>query len=178
MIGLGLGSCQADLPSNSMYRFWHGPVVGLTVSHVWSSYATCLFLEFGDLTLGEPYTNRRGEVRRPEPRGEWGITSMESWPLWWLRQNGKLIGSCDDCRQTRLHRLKLLVGRRLNSLEIDASSKSTRLKFSLGLELTTETEIQRLRSEPHWLMRRPASGTDRWLPVALRFSSTSRASSS
>ena len=53
---------------------------------------------------------------------------MDSWPSWWLRQNCALIASCDHCRPARVHALKLLVGRRLNSLEIDPSSNSTRLE--------------------------------------------------
>jgi hypothetical protein len=52
-----------------MYRFWHGPVIGLAVSHVWSSFATCLFMEFGHLTPGGTYTNLKGDVRKFEPRG-------------------------------------------------------------------------------------------------------------
>jgi hypothetical protein len=167
MIGLGLGSCQADPPSSGMYQFWHGPVVGLKVSHVWSSYATCLFLEFGVLTRGETYTSLRGNVREFEPSGVWSITSMNSWPAWWLRRNRQVIASCEEWKPLRSHALRLLIGRRLNSLEIDQASKSTRLRFSLGFELETKTDIQRLRHEPHWLMRGPGQGTDNWPHIEL-----------
>jgi hypothetical protein len=168
MIGLGLGSCQADLPSNLMYRFWHAPIVGLTVSHIWSSFATCLFMEFGHLTPGETYTDRSGEVRQRQPEGEWSITSMERWPAWWLRQNGRVIASFEECRPLRSHALRLLVGRRLNALEIDQASKSTRLTFSLGLQLETKTVIQRLHDKAHWMTRGPQQGIGGWSDVALR----------
>src|SRR5580698_4391521 len=108
-----------------MYIFWNGPIVGLTVSHLWSSYATCLFIEFGSLTPGDTYTDLKGKIRRLEPRGEWSITSMNSWPAWWLRQDGKVIGSWEDYRPLRMRALRLLVGRRLDPLEIDQASKST-----------------------------------------------------
>ena len=169
MIGLGLGSCQADRPSQSMYRFWHGPVVGLTVSHVWSSYATCLFIEFGHLTPGATYTSRTGDVREFESKGLWSITSMESWPAWWLRQNGRVMASFEDCRPRRTYALRLLIGRRLNSLQIDQVSKSTRLTFSLGLVLETKTDIPRLSKRPHWLIRGPDQReNDGWLHIDLR----------
>jgi hypothetical protein len=151
-----------------MHRFWQGPVVGLTVSHIWSSYATCLFIEFGSLTPGGTYSNLKGEIRQFEPKGEWSITSMNSWPAWWLRQNGKVIGSWEDHRLLRVRALRLLIGRRLDALTIDQHSKSTRLTFSLGLELETKMEIQRLRHEPHWLMRGPDQGNDGWPHIVLR----------
>jgi hypothetical protein len=152
----------------SMYRSWHGPIVGLNVSHVWSSYATCLFLEFECLTPGGTYMSLRGEMRQFEPSGTWSMTSMENWPAWWIRQNGRPIGSWVESRPLRARALRLLVGRRLNALEIDQRSKSTRLTFSLGLVLETKTDIQRLRTTPHWLLRGPAQGADHWPHIALR----------
>src|SRR5579859_4529380 len=59
------------------YRFWCGPIIGFNVTHVWASYATCLFFEFGKLTPGEKYTDRRGQVQTFEPKGVWSITSMD-----------------------------------------------------------------------------------------------------
>src|SRR5580704_3868546 len=120
-----------------MYKFWHGPIIGLNVSHVWASYATCLFFDFGELTPAGTYTNRKGEVQELNPRGRWTITSMDSWPGWSLRQNGRPITSWEECRPHRLRALRLLIGRRLNTFAIDQHSKSTRLTFSLGLELET-----------------------------------------
>jgi hypothetical protein len=168
MIGLGLGSCQASLPSQPVYRFWHGPVVGLTGTHVWSSYPTCLFLEFGFLTPGGTSTNLKGDVRELQPTGVWSITSMDNWPAWWLRQNGKVMASFhEEWRPLRVTALRLLVGRRLNSLAIDQTSKSTRLSFSLGLQLETKSDIPGLRHEPHWLMRGPEQGSAGWPHIAL-----------
>ena len=150
-----------------MYRFWHGPIIGLTLSHLWSSFASCLFLEFGRLTPGDTYADRKGNIRQRQPDGEWSIASMEAWPAWWLRQNGKLIGSWVDCRPVRLRALRRLIGRRLNAFQIDQSTKSTRLSFSLGLELETRTDISRLRNKPHWLLRGPAQGETDWPPIVL-----------
>jgi hypothetical protein len=150
-----------------MYKFWHGPFVGLTVSHVWSSFSTCLFLEFGRLTPGNAYTDRRGQARGYQPKGEWSITSMDSWPAWWLRQRGKVIVSYEEHRPLRLRALRLLIGRRLHTLAIDQPSKATRLTFSLGLELETKTDIQRLGNEPHWRMRGPSEVSNSWPHIAL-----------
>jgi hypothetical protein len=137
------------------------------VSHIWLSYATCLFIEFGHLTPGGTYSNLQGNVRECQPKGEWSITSMHSWPAWKLRQNGRVIASWTQYGPPRLRALRLLIGRRLKSLEIDPASKSTRLAFSLGLELETKTDIHRLRREPHWLMRGPQHGSDNWPHIAL-----------
>jgi len=171
MIGLGLGSCQASLRHAPKYTFWHGPVIGQRVSHVWSSFATCIFLEFGSLTPGDTYTNRKGQVRQFQPAGEWSMTSMESWSAWRLRRNGTTVASWEDCRPRRTQALHLLIGRRLHLLQIDQSSKSTRLTFSLGLQLETKTDIPELRREPHWLMRGPDQrNEDSWhyIPLTLR----------
>jgi len=150
-----------------MYRFWRGPIIGLNVSHVWASFAPCIFLEFGELTSEGTYTDRQGQVQEFEPRGVWSITSMDSWPDWRLRQNGRLIVSCEECRPRRLRALRLLLGRRLNALEIDGRSKSTRLTFSLGLALETRTVIRRLRRAPHWMLRGPSQGDDDWPCIEL-----------
>lgn len=150
-----------------MYRFWHGPVVGLSVSHVWSSFAPCLFLDFGSLTPGGTFTDLKGNVRQHQPHGEWELTSMDAWPAWWLRQNGRVIASWVDCRRARRHALRLLIGRCLNALEIDPSSKSTRLRFSLGLELETKTDPA-LRKKAHWLMCRSDQRKGDWPSVVLQ----------
>lgn len=47
-----------------MYRHWYGPLLGQTVSHIWSSYARCLFIEFGKLTEGEWFVDRKGQRRQ------------------------------------------------------------------------------------------------------------------
>lgn len=160
ILAISLYKCQNIHLSILMYRFWFGPIVGLTVSHVWSSFASCIFIEFGRLTPGDAYTNRKGEVRRYQPNGEWSITSMESWPAWWLRLNGRVIASWLDSRPVRVRALRLLVGRRLQSWEIDRRSKSTRLTFSLGFELETKTDIHRLRDKPQWLVRTKVPSND------------------
>jgi len=151
-----------------MYQSWRGPIVGFTVSHIWSSYATCLSLEFGPLTPGDWFTDRKGNVRQFEPKGVWSITSMESWPAWWLRQNGRVVGSWELSRPRRLHALRLLIGRRLNTFEVDQHSRSTRITFSPGLQLETKTDLRRLRNMAHWLLRGPEYRNDDWSHVALR----------
>ncbi len=151
-----------------MYTPWHGPVIGLNVSHVWASYSTCLFLEFGELTPIEDMTDRNGKIHQFEPTGIWSMTSMESWPAWWLRQDGRPVGSWLDEPPLRLRALRLLVGRRLNALAIDRRTNSTRLTFSLGMELETRTDIARLAREPHWLLRGPTQGADDWPHIVLR----------
>jgi len=52
-----------------MYRNWRGPIVGQRVTVAWSSYATCLFFEFGRLTPGDWYTDRKGSRRQFRPTG-------------------------------------------------------------------------------------------------------------
>jgi hypothetical protein len=108
-----------DPKGGERFRFWRGTIVGQTVSHVWSSYAWCLFFEFGPLTPGEYFVDRRGGQRQFQPEGEWSITTMESWPSWTLSKQGVLLASSDDRSSVRDHALRRLIGRRLKSLEID-----------------------------------------------------------
>jgi hypothetical protein len=151
-----------------MYRFWRGPILGPTVSHAWSSYATCLFLEFSRLEEGEKFTDQRGWIRRYQPSGEWTITSMERWPAWKILLSGRALASWTSCRRARLRALRLLVGRRLITVEIDPASNATRLTFTKGVGLETKTDLQRLRREPHWLMRGPTTDPDNWPSIVLK----------
>src|SRR5579871_2932956 len=125
-----------------MFRFWRGPIAGQTVSDVWSSRAWCLFFEFGRLTPGETYVDRKGVQRQFSPIGEWSMTSMDSWPAWTLSRRRRVLASSDAHRRVRNRGLRLLVGRRLNTVEIDKRTKSTRLTFSGGIVLETRTTLR------------------------------------
>jgi len=151
-----------------MFRFWRGPIVGQKVSHIWSSYAWCLFLEFGQLTRGEPYVNRKGQPRPAQWKGEWAITSMESWPEWTLSVSGRSLVGSDASRVERDRTLRMLVGRRLVAVEIEPQVRSTNLHFSQGIVLATTSGEHNLRRRPHWMLRGPDSASDYWPPIELK----------
>jgi hypothetical protein len=143
--------------------YWNGPIVGQSVSHAWQGYAGVLFFEFGKLSPAE-YTLRDG--RPGEPRGEFGLTTMNGWAAWKLFLLGKQITTSDAPYEHVNRYLRRLVGRRLQTFAIDAASLSTRLNFSNGLTLTTSTLAEPPRLPPHWLIRLPNAGSD-WPSVVL-----------
>jgi hypothetical protein len=151
-----------------MYRFWHGPIIGKKVGKAWSSFRWCLFLEFGTLTPGDFYVDRKGTQRQYRPKGEWSITSMDSWPSWDLFHRHRLIASSLSHHAIRQRAFRLLAGRRLPSLEVDQRSKSTRLHFSFGFELETRTCLPQKRNVRHWLLQGPQHGADDWPHIALK----------
>jgi hypothetical protein len=150
-----------------MYRHWHGPLVGQTVTHLWFSYPWCLFLEFGQLTDGEWFVDRKGERRRYQPKGEWSLTSMDSWPSWRLIVGKRVRATSDSHRDIQLAGLQLLVGRRLHSFAINEPTRATRLSFSQGFVLETQTTLPSKRRMPHWMLRRNESADKEWPVVVL-----------
>jgi hypothetical protein len=144
-----------------MFRYWHGRVIGKPVTHVWQGFASVLFIEFGALSPA-PYVRRDGTT--PNPRGEFTLTTMNSYAAWELLLNGRQITGADAKWHRREHALKRLVGHRLCTFEIDAGSLSTRLAFGYGLTLRTTTLRQRLQQSPHW---RVCFGSDDWPSVIL-----------
>jgi hypothetical protein len=153
-------------PKNSeRFRFWRGPIVGHTVSHAWFSYACCLFLEFGPLTRGT-WVDYSGRVHK-FIRGEWSITSMESWPSWKLSRGGSLLAFSEEPPLIRRRAFRQLIGRRLNRMEIDDQSQSTRLIFSRDIVLETQTELRHYRGKPHWLLHGLETGDDAWPEIVL-----------
>ena len=153
-----------------MFHFWHGPVLGKTVSHVWHSFAWCIYIEFGRLTPGEWHVDRNGVRHQDQPDGEWTITSMDSWPTWKLFQKNRELASSDTRGRLQDRALRRLIGRRVAAIEIDKHSRATRLRFSQGFVLETPTTLPSMRGEHHWLIRGPKCVSDDWRPVVLGFS--------
>ena len=153
-----------------MFHFWHGPIVGQTVSHVWHSFAWCIFMEFGRLTPGEWHVDRKGVRRQYQPRGEWTITSMDSWPTWKLFQKNRELASSDTRCRGRDRALRCLIGRRVSAIEIDKRSRATRLRFSQGFVLETQTTLPSMRREHHWLIRAQMCVSGDYRPVVLGLS--------
>lgn len=146
-----------------MYRHWCGPIVGLRLSHLSEGYAARVFLQFGRRAK---HTRRDGSPG--QPRGEFGLTNVHSWSGWELSIEGKLVATSEGRWPIRERALKrLLIGRRLQSIQIDARTRSTRLTFTRGLVLTTENLAHCSDHEPHWLLRLPTSGRDDWPHVVL-----------
>jgi hypothetical protein len=143
---------------------WYGPIVGQSVTHAWQGYAAVLFLEFGKLSPAE-YTLRDGSPG--QPRGEFGLTTMDGWAAWKLFLHGKQIATSDAMYRHINRYLKRLIGRRLQTFAIDAASTSTRLTFSNGLVLTTSTLAEPPHLPPHWILRLPNSSRDYWPSVVL-----------
>ena len=148
-----------------IYRYWRGPLAGASVSHVWSSYASVVFLEFGQLSAGEPLP--RGTLG--QPRGEYCISTMQSWPHWQLSVEERIAATSDSKGAVRTAGLGLLVGRRLKTFEISVDGQSTRLRFTLGVTVRTTTEMHELRWEPHWHLFGPdRANSKEGLSVVLR----------
>jgi hypothetical protein len=148
-----------------IYRYWRGPVVGENVAHVWYSYASVVFLEFGQLSVGKRLPNGR----TGNPRGDYGLGTQFSWPLWTLSVAGRVRATSDHAPSIRDAALRLLVGRKLQSLEISIDGQATRLRFSTGVTLTTTTQMRVLRSEPHWYLSQPdLANVNRGSHVVLR----------
>ena len=146
------------------FTYWNGPIVGQSVSHVWQGYAAVLFLEFGKLGLRE-YSLPDG--RPGQPRGELTLTTMESGASWKLLLQSQEITTSDAPFRHIDRFLKRLIGRRLQTVAIDAASLSTRLTFSNGLVVMTSTLVEPLQPPSHWLLRLPNRGTNDWPSVVL-----------
>src|SRR5579884_1464400 len=153
-----------------MDRVWHGPLARQVVTDAWQGYASCLFIEFGELKPAELWTDASGNERRSRPRGEWTLTSMDSFPAWRIYCRERLIATSACSWSCRARGLRLLVGRQLWNLQINQDSLSTRLRFSLGVTLETQTKAQglHLHTWPHWLMRGPQHGDDDWPGIPLK----------
>src|SRR5579859_928284 len=102
-----------------MFRYWHGPVVGLRLTHIWEGYAARIFLQFGELLPA-----RRPDGSPGEPKGEFGLMNAMSWSGWQLSRGSTRLVNSDSAWPSRERVLKrLLIGRRLRSLEIDAPTR-------------------------------------------------------
>lgn len=130
------------------FKRWRGPVLGQVVSQVLSS-PKHLALEFGELTAE---VDRQG--RECIPQGEWTLATIKSWPAWTLRAHDRVIATAKTPWKQWQEAVNLLSGRRLRSVEFNRRNRTTRLKFSLGIELTTVGFHQL----PHWVFRKG----DRW----------------
>jgi hypothetical protein len=135
--------------------------VGQVVSQVWQGFAARLFISFGELTPST-YVLRSGRAGRPH--GKFELTNMSSESSWLLTSNGRLLADGESLYRRRGKELQHLLGKRLLSLQIDARSQSTVLKFSGGLGLTTAAMPGSRERRPHWEVR--MSEKD-WPPVAL-----------
>lgn len=126
-----------------MFRDWYGPAIGVTVAHVWVGYAARIFLELGRL---HPASYVRRDGKPGNPHGDFTLTTMDCPPEWSLASGGRNVTS--EMRYWKIQErwLRLLIGRRLQRLQIDANYRSTTLTFSEGVILTTWSDIRR----PHW----------------------------
>src|SRR5580693_4476929 len=102
------------------YRMWRGPVVGQVVRHAWIGFARVVFLEFGKLS---PRIRRDGTPGNPQ--GEWTIATMSSMSQWSLSIRGAVLSGSDCRHEDTARAIRRVIGRRLLSLEIDATSGRT-----------------------------------------------------
>jgi hypothetical protein len=116
-----------------------------------------LFVEFGNLH-DAGYLLRDGSAGHP--RGDFGLTTMESYADWELLLNHKSLATAEAIRIRRTRALRRLVGRRLLTFEIDAASRSTRLTFGHEIVLQTLTRRRQFHPRPHWILRSPTSASD------------------
>jgi len=152
---------RTAVASDVGYHKWHSPVVGQTVTQVWEGYASRLFICFGQLTPSD-YRRRNGSPGRPH--GKFELTNMSSLSGWTIFLNGHQSSSSESLGSRREKALQRLTGKRLLSLEIEASSQATILTFSRGLTLVTKNLPGSRERTPHWSLR---ISKYNWPPVAL-----------
>jgi hypothetical protein len=143
------------------YRNWRGPVVGQVVTQVWEGYAARLFISFGELT---PSTYTLPSGRPGRPHGKIELTNMLSESSWVLTLNGRVLADWESRGTKREKSLGRLSGKRLLSLDIDECSRSTVLRFSRGVAITTANIPGSREMRPHWSLR---IAEKNWPPVAL-----------
>jgi hypothetical protein len=92
---------------------------------------------------------------------------MESFAAWKLLLDGRQI-TTSDAMHAHIDRFKRrLIGRRLQTFAIDAASLATRLTFSNGIALMTNTVGEPAHPPSHWLLRLPNSGPNEWPSVVV-----------
>lgn len=155
-------ACCAVAKVRVMLRDWYGPAIGQRTTHAWEGYAARIFLEFGTL---HPSKTVRRDGTRGNPKGDFTLTNMDSSSGWRLALNGHDVSASRMHWRLRERRLRTLIGRRLQRLEVDAGSRSTRLTFAHGLQLTTWSYSG--CREPHWLLCSKNDGSTDWKFVRL-----------
>ena len=147
--------------SDVSYRKCHSPVVGQPVTQIWEGYATRLFISFGQLTPSD-YTRRDRSPGRPH--GTFELTNMSNLSGWKVILNGRELASWESPERRRERALRRLEGKRLLSLEIEAVSHATVLRFSKGLIIVTKNLAGSREQTPHWSLR---ISNHNWPPVVL-----------
>jgi hypothetical protein len=136
-------------------------VNGLIVTQVRQGYAGRLFLSFGRLA---PSDDTLPNGRPGRFYGEFELTNMDSLTDWTLTLRARDLVTSESHYQLRENRLQRVLGRRLLSLQIDESSRSTVLTFTRELVLTTRLYPNCPERRPHWLLRLSKKN---WPPVIL-----------
>jgi hypothetical protein len=143
------------------YRKWHSPLIGQSVTQIREGYAARLFISFGQLTPSD-YQRRDGSPG--SPHGAFELTNMSSLSGWKIVLNGHKLASSESPERRRANALQRLEGKRLLSLEIEAVSKATVLRFSKGLMIVTKNLAGSREQTPHWSLR---ISKHNWPPVVL-----------
>jgi hypothetical protein len=144
------------------YRYWRGPVVGLGVTQVWQGIAARVWISFGRLKSdGSVLPN--GALSRPH--GELELTNVLSLSEWKLLLGRRVLATSDSPLRVRDRRLQLLVGRLLRSVQVDAESQATILRFTREVLLTTQPLPHYPECRPHWLLRLSRKN---YVPVILK----------
>ena len=89
---------------------------------------------------------------------------MDSLSDWMLTLKGRILATSESYYWLRESRLGRLLGRRLLSVQIDERTRSTVLKFTRQLALTTRSYPSTSERRPHWLLRLSKGN---WPPVIL-----------
>lgn len=143
------------------FRYWRGPVVGMTCTQVWQGYAARIFLSFGSLTPAE-YTLPSGLPGRST--GEFELTNMQSFSDWTLTIGKKVLATGESRYRVRDKKLQRLLGRRLLTVQIDEMTRCTILGFSNDVTIRTNPMNRCREPRPHWLL---GPSENRWLPMIL-----------
>ena len=134
----------------------------LGVTQVWQGIAARVWISFGCLNSDGALLPNGAPS---SPRGELELTNMLSISEWKLLVGRRVLASSDSPLRARDRRLQLLVGRLLRSVQIDAKSQATILRFTEGMILlSTQTLPFDPERRPHWL---PRLSRAHYVPVIL-----------
>jgi hypothetical protein len=129
------------------FRAFIKPLIGLPVSTLWQGYGSAIFLEFGKV---QPRTRRDGGSGNP--RGEWTLMMEWSW-----RIEGKRLIWCgswsDGERWPRA--FKRLIGASVESVELVGRIPEIDVALSNGLHVVS---VMTRELDPEWGLIRRTGG--------------------
>ncbi len=131
------------------------PLIGLPVAHVWRSYGSALFLEFGQLSPGRA----RPDGFTGEAQGEMGLMIERSWRI--ERPRSIFCGSwSEEARWPKA--FKALTGAKVRSVEIFGRLPEIAVALSNGMHVAS---FMTAGGQPDWALFDRRGPETSWLTV-------------